>query len=176
MIPDIPRAATTIPQSIQTSQQQDEGSLHLMAAVLPSCTNSPNFCAPTSCRVDGILADECRDSFVTGLTPTGDQQQTSIPPSICATESSLDPMKATLSAGVSCDKSCPLTHTTYSWRASNTFSRPACSFVPNPVTDLSTHPHTLGSVTFPRDATMVIVCPMKALEEETVSHADISTS
>ena len=41
---------------------------------------------------------------------------------------------------------------------------------------LSTHPYTLGSITFPRDVAMVIVCPMRALEEETVSHADISTS
>ena len=32
-------------------------SLHPIARVLPSSTNSPIFCAPKTCRVDGILAD-----------------------------------------------------------------------------------------------------------------------
>ena len=41
---------------------------------------------------------------------------------------------------------------------------------------LATHPHTLGNVTFLCNLAMVIVCPMKALEEEMVSHTDISTS
>ncbi|KAF9232803.1 hypothetical protein BU15DRAFT_67119 [Melanogaster broomeanus] len=31
---------------------------------------------------------------------------------------------------------------------------------------IASHPHTLGSVSFPRDPAMVIVCPTKALEEE----------
>ena len=41
---------------------------------------------------------------------------------------------------------------------------------------LATHPHILGNVTFPHDPAMVIVCPTKALEEEMVSHTDISAS
>ena len=41
---------------------------------------------------------------------------------------------------------------------------------------LATHPHTLGNVIFPCDPAMVIVFPTKALEEEMVSHTDISAS
>jgi len=33
---------------------------------------------------------------------------------------------------------------------------------------ISRHPHTFGTVTFPPDPAMIIVCPTKALEEEMV--------